>query len=351
VPPSPAPACAGRSFRFGPQAGSACALPGSRIRVTSSLTPGPRCLHHRAGFRRPFTTRAQGWMARPKRILGGLTARREWFTWTGRRSSTSATRTAHEHNHATARSPARTIDEARPACAGLGGNPPGGVEAPSAHRPPTPGDTVASSPLRTLRLDRDASAGCQPSFLRARGRPALAARPLAPSARKWMAELCPDPIDSDTSRHETAPALGGDPNAAPRSAEAKRRLPAISPHEPYLVSKHEVVGSCGLRTACFRETSGPNEHPTLRLRRPRTRRSESTGSFTRPSAQPRAASPESPRRDPKSAAPEMPSIAEPPAGRNRAFARNHRWGVLHSLLPTLGKHSAPNSDFPVTRRS
>jgi hypothetical protein len=52
---------------------------------------------------------------------------------TRRLSSTSATRTIHEHNHAIIRSPARLIAAAaRPACAGRGGDLPDGVEAPSA---------------------------------------------------------------------------------------------------------------------------------------------------------------------------------------------------------------------------
>jgi hypothetical protein len=84
--------------------------------VLAALPPRP-------GFRRPFTVRAQGWAARPDRVND----------WTRRLSSTSATRTIHEHDCEILRSPARLIAAvARPACAGRGGDLPDGVGAPSA---------------------------------------------------------------------------------------------------------------------------------------------------------------------------------------------------------------------------
>jgi len=71
-------------------------------------------------------------------------------TRTRRLSSTSATRTIHEHNHAIIRSPARLIAAAaRPACAGRGGDLPDGVEAPSATT------TAGSGWRRRLRPSRD----------------------------------------------------------------------------------------------------------------------------------------------------------------------------------------------------
>jgi len=134
------------------------------------------------------------------------------------------------------------------------------------HRSPTPGDTVTFSPPRTLRLACDASAPAPAEVSRARGRPALANRRLAPSARKRVVELRPDPIRSDTSCHKTAPALGGDPSTAGRPAAAERQSVAIPPRKPNLVSKHEAVGLRGLRTVCFRETAGLNKHCTTCLR-------------------------------------------------------------------------------------
>jgi len=145
------------------------------------------------------------------------------YTQTGRRSSTSATRTALKHHRMIARSPARTFDAAHPACAGLGGNLRMGLRPHPPHRSPTPGDTATASPPRTLRLACDASAPAPAEVARARGRPALANRRLAPSARRRVVELRPDPIRSDTSCHRTAPALGGDPNTAGRPAEAERQ--------------------------------------------------------------------------------------------------------------------------------
>lgn len=71
------------------------------------------------------------WTARPERILRELAARCESSAWTGRRSSTSATRTIREHNHAITRSPTHTFDTTHPACAELGGNLQKGV-SPSA---------------------------------------------------------------------------------------------------------------------------------------------------------------------------------------------------------------------------
>jgi len=134
------------------------------------------------------------------------------------------------------------------------------------HRPPTPGDTVTSASLRTLRLARDASAPAPAEVFRARGRPALANRHLTPSARKRAVELRPDPIRSDTSCRAIAPALGGDPSTAGRPAEAERQSVAIPPRKPNPVRKHEAVGLRSLRTVCFRETGSLANHCTTCLR-------------------------------------------------------------------------------------
>jgi hypothetical protein len=151
--------------------------------------------------------------------------------WTRRLSSTSATRTIHEHNHEIIRSPARLIAAAaRPACAGRGGDLPDGVEAPSA-------TTTAGSGWRRRLLPscdprgplRRASTWHQP---RVHG--SGAARQCRPAPRvMWrrhhedgcartcanaspMTELRPNPIRSDTSRRETAGAPAGEPDAARR---------------------------------------------------------------------------------------------------------------------------------------
>lgn len=59
---------------------------------------------------------------------------------------------------------------------------------------------------------------------RARGRPALAARLLAPPARKQVTELFPDSIRSDTSRHETTAAPEGIRDRAPRGRSRAAHL-------------------------------------------------------------------------------------------------------------------------------
>lgn len=200
-----------------------------------------------------------------------------------------------------------------------------------------PGNTVTSAPLRTLRLDRDASAQCQPRFFRARGRPALAVRRLTPSARKQVAELRPDPIRSDTSRHEVAPALGGEPSTAGHPAEAERHS-SDPASQAGLAPKRETVGLCGLRTVRFRETSGLNKRRTTCLRGSCTFiQNESTGLLTHPMLGPRAASPESPRRDPRSAAPKVPSVDELPSERSKLSLDSVlRVGRFHKLSPAGG---------------
>jgi hypothetical protein len=122
-----------------------------------------------------------GWPG-PSGFLGELAARCEWNARTGRRSSTSATRTAREHNHGTARPPARASDKARPACAELGGNLRKGLGPLPPLRPPTPGDTRVCSPLGTLRLltalPPDASRGLTGQGPAGSRRPAPRAIPL-----------------------------------------------------------------------------------------------------------------------------------------------------------------------------
>jgi len=157
--------------------------------------------------------------------------------WTRRLSSTSATRTIHEHNHEILRSPARLIAAAaRPACAGRGGDLPDGVGAPSATTTAGSGWRRRLLPSRGPRGPlRRASTWHQPRF-----HGSGAARQCRPAPRvMWrrhreddmalgsranaspMTELRPNPIRSDTSRRGTAGAPAGEPDAA-------RRCPARS---------------------------------------------------------------------------------------------------------------------------
>jgi hypothetical protein len=87
---------------------TACATLRDRCEPATVLAALPP----RAGFGRPFTTRARGRMARPNALHTGFPAWRP--TWTRRLSSTSATRTIHEHDRSTARSPARACRRVSP---------------------------------------------------------------------------------------------------------------------------------------------------------------------------------------------------------------------------------------------
>lgn len=148
---------------------------------------------------------------------------------------------------------------------------------------------------------------------RARGRPALTARlPMSP-AQKQMAELCPDSIRSDTSRHEITAAPEGEPGTERCSTEADQRNACDLASQAFACAQTQGrLG--GLRTVCFRETGSPGRatpaayaaHASL----------YEPARWTALTAQrdrgPRAASPEPPRRSPRSAAPEVPSIGELP---------------------------------------
>jgi hypothetical protein len=194
--------------------------------ITGNLAPVPRCLHHGAGFRRPFTTRVQDWMARPRRILGRACGSLRMNTWTGRRSSSSATRTALEHDHVIARSPARTFEAAHPACAGLGGNLRTGLGPRPPRRPSTPGDIGHPRRCKPFGLRATALPDASRGFTSQGPAGSRRPTPLA-AARKQATELCPDPIRSDTSRHETAAVPEGEPDTERRSAEAVQRIPCV----------------------------------------------------------------------------------------------------------------------------
>jgi len=97
---------------FPPAPPSACAAVGTEgARDHRQPATVLAVLPPRAGFRRPFATRARSWMVRPNAIHAGYPTR--WPTWTRRLSSTSAIRTVHEHNHEIVRSPALVMPPLR----------------------------------------------------------------------------------------------------------------------------------------------------------------------------------------------------------------------------------------------
>jgi len=152
---SPAPACAGHGFRRGPFCPAhACARAGPKGAGSSKPVTVPTASPPRAGFRRPFTVRAQSWMARPERFE--RLDQTPLVDFCNQFQSTSTTTRPLDPRHV-------LVDVARPAYAGLGGNPPGGVKPHPPHRPPPPG-RPSFALVRALRLSGRASTGHRPRF-------------------------------------------------------------------------------------------------------------------------------------------------------------------------------------------
>lgn len=193
-------------------------------------------------------------------------------TWTGRRSSSSATRTAREHNHEIVRSPARTFEAAHPACAGLGGDLRTGLGPRPPRRPSTPGDTGHPRRCKPFGVRATALPGASRGFTSQGPAGSRRPTPLA-AARKQATELCPDPIRSGTSRHETTAVPEGEPDTGRRSAEADRRTSCDLASQADPRANAEDVGLGGLHTARFREAGGSSRPDASRLRssRPSTR--------------------------------------------------------------------------------
>lgn len=198
-------------------------------RIVSSMPPGPRCLHRGTGFRRPFTTRTRG--------KGGQTQADSWASLRLAANGTLGPDAAR-----------RLLQPEQPASTTVrpldprGVRPTGRVQLAldweeTSGRGWGPfrliGRRLQVTPQHPRRANlaarRGASAGRQPRFHEpGAGRlspPGASRHP----ARKQGTELGPDPIRSDTSRHETVPAAGGRPTAARTT----------SPRKPALTGKHE----------------------------------------------------------------------------------------------------------------
>ena len=120
----PQPACAGPN-RLAPARQLALATrltPGWKVRDHCEPATALAALPPRTGFRRPFTIRARGRVARPERV----SAR------TRRLSSTSATRSIHEHNHGPPDPRFVPCRRDGPSLRWVEAPAPDGVEAPSA---------------------------------------------------------------------------------------------------------------------------------------------------------------------------------------------------------------------------
>jgi len=250
------------------------------------------------------------WMARPRRILGKLAARRKWSTWTGRRSSSSATRTAREHRHVIARSPAPTFHATHPACAGLGEALRTRLGPRPSRRPSAPGDPQLCHRCTPCGLLATVPPVASRGFT-SQG-PDDSRRPAPRHHRHKSRRTSFAPTRSARTPLVTRPLRQRKENPPPSTAPPKlsSACSAIPPHRPILTNKRRDVGLRGLRTARFREAGVPNKTCVNRLRSSRCLSGPAAPdcfhSLTPPG--PRAASPEPPRRSPRSAAPEVPSI-------------------------------------------
>jgi len=194
----------------------------------------------------------------PGGFLRELATRCEWNTWTGRRSSNPATRTARKHNHGTARFPARSSDVTHPACAGLGEDLLKGLGPLPPSRPSTPGDTVVSSSLQAFRPARSGSARCQPRFRGpGAGRlspPDSSRRPLESRRRSFApTRSARTPLVTRPQRHR-----GENPEPSVARPKPSAASPVTSPRRPFLANKREDFGLRGRRTTCFREAGVQN---------------------------------------------------------------------------------------------
>jgi len=308
--------------------------------------------------------------------------------WTRRRSSTSATRTIHEHNHEILRSPARLIAAAaRPACAERGGDLPDGVGAPSATT------TAGSGQRRGLLLSGDprgslrrASTWHQPR-LHGSG----AARQCRPAPRvMWRrhhedgmrsssrergpddgASPQPDPLGHLSSRNRGSTGWRARCCATPTCAFRGALVgasPTIPPHEPCGSRKRERKRKRQREArrarvapawpAFAKPADRTRRRPSACAERSRLPGSDEDRSACAVPTNIRGRGPLHPilreeDRDPQ--APEVPSIDGPPcpncAGsrRRRSGSRGvaelslrlpRRAGVLPRLLPACGQHAA-----------
>lgn len=254
-------------------------------------------------------------MARPRRILGELAARREWNTWTRRRSSSSATRTAREHNHGIARSPARPFEAAHPACAGLGGDLRAGLGPRPPRRPSTPGDTLTSSSLQAFQPAHDAAARGQPRFHEpGAGRLSPPDTSRRRSKAGGGALPRPDPLGHLSSRDR----CGAGRRTRHRTPLGRSRpahvLRSRLTGRPSRVDTRMWACVASARPAFARPASRTDPTPTACAVRAHLLKPAAPDCLHRPTPPgPRAASPELPRRCPGSAAPEVPSIDELPS--------------------------------------
>jgi hypothetical protein len=226
---------------------------------------GPRRFHRGTGFRRLFTTRAQGRMARPKRIVGKLAARRE---------CTPRPNAAR-----------RLLQPEQPASTTT--RPPDPRRVRPMKRVQLALDWELTSERgwgpfryidRRLRVTPERLRRCEPCGsiatlppVASRGysgqRPAGSRRPTPHTIRSEAtggAFPRPDSLGHLLSRGRS----GAGRNPAPPAIQPKPNgTLAIPSHKPNLVRKHETLGLRGLRTVHFRETGGLNNHHSTCLRR------------------------------------------------------------------------------------
>jgi len=287
----------------------------------------------RTGFRRPFTIRAQGWVARPTRLNA----------WTRRLSSTSAT-----SFNPRAQPPDRSIprfvlvEAARPACAGLGGDLRKGI-TPSATSTADSGRPQASARAHTLRYERHAFTKRRP---RLHGPEAGRLSPSSSShhhrsrtSRDGGASPQPDPLRHLLSRNRGNTGWSCRCSTTPPGRSRTRCLQRSRLVNPALTSKREQhrVHAAATRPAFARPAARTRQHHSLAQAMPvRSAQMSRPARADQHHLELRGASPDSPRRDPGSAAPKVPSIDKPPSRQRKTFAQFAlRQDILQSLSPSF----------------
>lgn len=277
---------------------------------------------------------------------------------TRRLLSTSATRTLHEHNHATARIPGSCLSMLRAQLAldweadlRMGGEP----HPP--HRPPTPGGSRTPRGAAPCGTNHTPPPSAGRGFT-GQGPTSFRHRRLAPSSlaneSRWRSftptRSTRTPRVAKLREHRPELPMLNDA-ARPKPNQVS---PTIPPTGPAPTNQRENVGPVWPPPSRFREDGKPNDNAPIRSRRPRlparhgTHRTVCTA--RRPPG-PRAASPDSPRRDPRSAAPEVPSTDEPPSRTHSAFALRAPSGeVFPQVVANLWKYIAPSLASLSTRR-
>lgn len=312
---SSAPAHTGRSSRFQSSNDHACARP-PEVRDHRNPSPYPRLCHRGPASDVPSPPEHEA----------------EWLdpdvnTRTRRLLPTSATRTPHEHNHAIVRIPGSCLST-WPAQLALDREETSGRVTPSAPSTADAGRPQVSTFVRTLRRNPDASTGYRPRShgpgTRQLSLPGASHHPRSRTSRDGGASPQPDPLGHLVSQNCGSISRNLRCSTSPPGRSRTRCLRQSRPQAPLPRINVTTSGLRGLRTSRSREDGRPNrtQRRSTFVDLTRLLSTDDPEPFAQPSCPPgpRAASPDSPRREPRSAAPKVPSIDESPSRPRRALA-------------------------------